>query len=69
MKYKYLPNTNVLKAVPKKNSSWNWKEIVHNIPQFKKGFKWEIGIYILGMIYVVGHKRIKTILNMEKTQN
>ena len=43
LKAKYYPNCNILKASPKKGSSFTWQSIMAGLNTFKRGHIWRVG--------------------------
>lgn len=43
LKAKYYPNCNLLKAGPKKGSSFTWQSIVTGLNTFRRGHIWRVG--------------------------
>lgn len=43
LRTKYYPDGNVLKAGPKKGSSFTWQSIVAGLQTFKRGHIWRVG--------------------------
>jgi ribonuclease HI len=43
LKTKYYPNSDLLKAGPKKGSSFTWQSIIAGLNVFKRGYIWRVG--------------------------
>ena len=51
---KYYPEGNILKAGPKKSSSFTWQSIVAGIQTFKRGCIWRVGTHRRANRYMAG---------------